>query len=103
MEFVMSTCYIHIANTMDTTVVLIPRVSNTRTYGQKFAIYQIYPKIHILKISFLTKFTFFKCDFSQKSHFQSVIFYKIHIFKVQNSTKFTIFKRQSLGNFWIKS
>ena len=28
MEFVMSSCCIHFANTMDTTVVLIPRVSN---------------------------------------------------------------------------
>ena len=38
----------------------------------------IYPKIHILKTSFLTKFTTSKSHFSQNSPFQSVIFPKIH-------------------------
>ena len=49
----------------------------------------IYHKIHILKISFLTKFTISKSHFSQNSHFQSLILDKIHIFKASFFTKFT--------------
>ena len=42
----------------------------------------IYPKIHILKMSFFTKFTFSNSHFYQNSHFQILIFDKIHIFKI---------------------
>ena len=56
------------------------------TLGQKSL---IYPKIHILKISFFTKFTISKSHFSQNSHFQSVIFDRIHISKILFFTKFT--------------
>ena len=69
------------------------------TLGQKSS---IYPKIHIFKASFFTKFTFSKPYFSQNSQCQSLIFLKIHIFKVLFFTKFTLFKHQILGNFWIK-
>ena len=41
------------------------------TLGQKSS---IYPKIHILKISFFTKFTISKSHFSQNSHFVNLIF-----------------------------
>ena len=54
--------------------------------GQKSA---IYPKIHILKLSFLTKFTILKSHFSQNSQYQNLIFHKIHIFKMWFFTKFT--------------
>ena len=66
-------------------------LSGASTLGQKSS---IYPKIHILKISFFTKFTisifkssfftkitFSKYHFWQKSHFQNIIFHKIHIHK----------------------
>ena len=46
-------------------------------------------KIHILKISFLTKFTFLKSYFRQNSDSQSHIFHKIHIFRISYLTKFT--------------
>ena len=52
------------------------------TLGQKSS---IYPKIHILKYHFLTKFAFSKSHFSQNSHFQNLIFHKIHIFQTSNS------------------
>ena len=39
-------------------------------------------KIHISKISYLTKFTFLKSHFCQNSHFENLIFDKIHIFQV---------------------
>ena len=39
-------------------------------------------KIHILKISFFSKFTLSKSHFSQNSHFQNLIFHKILIFKI---------------------
>ena len=86
--------------------------SKCSTLGQKSS---IYAKIHILKISFFTKFTFSKSHFfhkihilkisifSQNSHFRSLIFHKVHIFKVSLSTKFTFFKHQILGTCWIKS
>ena len=61
-------------------------ISNPITLEQKSS---IYPKIHIFKVSFLTKFTFSKSHFSKNSHFQSVIFDKIHIFKISFFTKFT--------------
>ena len=71
-------------------------------WGKKPA---IYPKIHILiisffnkirifKISFFTKFTFSKPHFSQNSHFQSIIFHKIHNFKV------SFFSQNSHSNSW---
>ena len=59
-------------------------------------------KIHIFKISFLTKFTISRYHFSQNSQFQNHIFHKIYIFKVSFFTKFTFFKHQFLGNFWTK-
>ena len=62
------------------------------TLGQKSS---IYPKIHILKTSFFTKFTFSKSHYSQNSQFQSLICHKIHIFKVSFFTKFTFFKHQN--------
>ena len=62
-----------------------------------------YPKCHILKIPFLTKFTFSKFHFSQNSHFQNSIFHKIHIVKISIFTKFTFFKHQIPGNFRLKS
>ena len=46
-------------------------------------------KIHILKISFFTKFTISKSHFLQNSHFQNLIFHKIHISKISFFTKFT--------------
>ena len=49
-------------------------------------------KNHILKISFLIKFTFFKVSFLTKFTF----------FKVSFLTKFTFFKHQILGNIWKK-
>ena len=62
---------------------------NCCTLGQKSS---IHPKIHILKVAFLTKFTISKPHFSQNSHFQNRIFDKIHNFKVTFLTKFTISK-----------
>ena len=59
------------------------------TMGQKSS---IYPKIHILKILFLTKFTFWKSQFWQNSHFEKFNFHKIHIFKEWFFTKFTFSK-----------
>ena len=55
------------------------------TLGQKSI---FCPKIHILKISVLTKFTFLKSHLSQNSQFQSLIFDKIHIFQASNSREF---------------
>ena len=63
----------------------------------------IFHKNHNFKVSFFTKFTFWKShfsqnsqvqnlNFSQKSQFQSLIIYKIHIFKVSFLTKFTFLK-----------
>ena len=52
----------------------------------------ILSKVHILKISLFTKFTFSTCQFSQNSQFQNLIFDKIHIFKISFLTKFTILK-----------
>ena len=59
------------------------RVSEAKPYciytqGQKSS---SYPKVHILKTSFLTKFTFPKPHCWQNSHFESIIFHKIHIFR----------------------
>ena len=68
------------------------------TLGQKST---IHPKIHILRISFLTKFTILKSHFSQNSHFQNLIFHKIHNFKISFFTKFTFSKyhfRQKITN-----
>ena len=91
------------------------------TQGQKYTFYPkihnfqnlICDKIHIFKISFMTKFTFSKSHFSQHSQFQSLIFtkftfsnshfsqnsqfqnlifHKIHIFETSFFTKFTFFK-----------
>ena len=62
--------------------------------GQKSS---IYPKIHIFKITFFTKFTILKSNFSQNSQIQNHIFLKIHNF----SYKIHIF--QILGNFWKKN
>ena len=74
--------------------------SSKSTLGHKSS---IYPKIHIFKIAFFTKFTILKYHFSQNSHVQSLIFHNIHIFKIAFFTKFTFFKHHILGNFWIKS
>ena len=51
----------------------------------------LFDKIRIFRVSFFTKFTFWKSHFSQNSHFQSLICHKIHFFK-----------HQIPGNFWIK-
>ena len=53
-------------------------------------------KIHNLKISFFTKFTFSKSHFSQNSQFQFLIFHKIHIFKLSFFTKCTFLSIKSL-------
>ena len=45
----------------------------------------IFHKIRNFKISFFTKFTFSKTHFGQNSQFQSLIFHKIHIFQTSNS------------------
>ena len=52
----------------------------------------IYPKIHIVKFSLFTKFTFSKSHYSQNSHFQNIIFHKIHSFKISFFIKFTFSK-----------
>ena len=44
-------------------------------------------KIHIFKISILTKFTFLKAHFSQNSHLWNPFYHKIHIFEASNSRK----------------
>ena len=53
---------------------------------------KINPKIHILKTSFLTKFTFLKSHSWQISHFENLIFHKIHISEISIFTKFTFLK-----------
>ena len=47
--------------------------------------YLSHPFRYIFKISFFTRFTISKSQFSQNSHFQSLIFQKIHIFQASNS------------------
>ena len=54
------------------------------------------PKVHILKISLVTKFTFSKSYFPQNSYFQNLIFHKVHIFKISLFTKFTILMLNSM-------
>ena len=76
------------------------QVRHRSTLGQKSS---FHPKIHILKISLFTKFTFSKSHLSQNSHSQSLIFHKIHILKVSFFTKLTFSKYRIIGNFWIKS
>ena len=49
-------------------------------YVMRYTQSSIYPKFHIFKISFFTKFAFLKSHFSPNSHFQNFIFHKIHIF-----------------------
>ena len=56
------------------------------TLGQKST---IYPKIHVLKLWFFTKFTIPKSHFWQNSQFQNLIFHKIHIFQTSNSKEFS--------------
>ena len=68
---------------------LIHYFSGKITLGQKSL---IYPKIHIIKPSFFTKFTISKSHFSQNSQFHNLIFHKIHNFKISFFTKFTISK-----------
>ena len=64
---------------------------------------RIFDRIHNFKIAFLTKFTFWKSNFSQNSHFpkshfwqksqfQNRIFDKIHSLKIAFFTKITISK-----------
>ena len=64
------------------------------TLGQKFA---IYPKIHILKISFFTKFANLKSHFSL-SHLWNLNFHKIHNSEISISTKITFLKSQFSQN-----
>ena len=73
---------------------------NCCTLGQKSS---IHPKIHILKVSYSTKFTISNFHFSQNLHFQNLIFQKIHIFKVSLLTKFTFLEHQNQRIFRIKS
>ena len=81
-------------NTLATNVGTILRITfYISTLGQKST---IYPRIHILKISFYkknlifkvsfyTKFTISKSHFWQNSHFQSLMIHKVHIFQTSNS------------------
>ena len=49
-------------------------------------------KIHLSEISFFTKFTILKSQFSQNSHFWNLIFSKIHTSEISIFTKFTFLK-----------
>ena len=79
----------------------------SRYYEQKLI---IYPKIHILRISIFTKFTFGKTHFSQNSHFENhnlhkihvseeLTFLKIHIYEISIFRKFRYLKITSFTRF----
>ena len=55
-----------------------------------------FDKIHLLKISFLTKFTFWKSHFWQNSHFANLIFNNIHNLDISFLTKFTFWNSHFL-------
>ena len=55
-------------------------------------------KIHNSKMSFFTKFTFWTSQFSQNSHSKNVVFHKIHILTSRLFAKFTFWKSQFSTN-----
>ena len=102
-----------------TTISLDPTLGRKSTFHPKIHMFKItyfkkftFKIVFFGKFTFLTKFSFSKLHFSQKSHFRSPFFTKITfqnlifsknlIFKISYFTKIT-FKHQIQVNLWTKS